>query len=237
MEFVIGLIIVLLLSYPLWSDLKGVRLAKESLSPYLLPVFNTIKKVVTFWVSLIPSKARFLIVWIAIIAVILLAAYAGYLYAESQIEPKIVTETQTVTERVEVPVEVPVYVKGDTVVEYVEKESPEDADVEWYSSPSKVVMSYNDEQFEMDTLQNETHKFDKGKLEVQQSSETVLDVTPIVEREVKIAEAETRKQVEDELNEQFQKELKTKKRQARQDGFWTGLGTALLIGAGAALAR
>lgn len=235
MKYIIGVCIVLFLLAPLWIDTRWGRFFKESLSPFISPIYNTVKKIVTYWVELVSNKVSLMILPFFMVAI--LAAYIGYQYAITEIEPKIITETQTITERVEIPVEVPVYIKGDTVVEYIEKESPDDADVEWYSSPSKVVMSYNDEKFEMDTLENETHKFDKGKLEVQQSSETVLDVSPIVEREVKIAEAETRKQVEDELNEEFQKELKTKRRQARQDGFWTGLGTALLIGAGAALAK
>lgn len=224
MMFTVGLCITVILAV-LWLKPEFWRLWKEFFAPILSGLRSLWGRLTGFF-----SRKE----WIYVLVALLLFGI-GYWLGHGNKETEVVTET--VTERVEIPVEVPVYVKGDTVVEYIEKESPNDADVEWYSSPSKVVMSFNDEKYEMDALPTETHKFDKGKLEVQQESAVTLDVTPIVEREVKIAEEETRKQVEEELNEEFQKELKTKRREARQDGFWAGLGTALIVGAGVALSK
>lgn len=139
---------------------------------------------------------------------------------------------QKVVERVEVPIEVPVYVKGDTDVRYVEKETDKDADVEVKQPPAKVKMAYNGKEYEFDTVANETHKFDKGKLVVEQESKTTLDVTPIVKREVDIAVKETavemNKQKETAVKEAVSDEKK-KGRRTAIESFFAGMGATALI--------
>lgn len=139
---------------------------------------------------------------------------------------------QKIVERIEVPVEVPVYVKGDTTVQYVEKETAMDADVEVKQPPAKVKMAYNDKEYEFDTVANETHRFDKGKLVVEQESKTTLDVTPIVKREVDIAVKETavemNKQKETAVKEAVSDEKK-KGRRTAIESFLAGVGATALI--------
>ena len=147
-------------------------------------------------------------------------------------KPVEVPVVQKVIERVEVPIKVPVYVKGDTEVRYVEKETDKDADVEVKQPPAKVKMAYNGKEYEFDTVANETHKFDKGKLVVEQESKTTLDVTPIVKREVDIAVKETavemNKQKEAAVKEAVSDEKK-KGRRTAIESFLAGMGATALI--------
>lgn len=147
-------------------------------------------------------------------------------------KPVEVPVVQKVIERVEVPIEVPVQVKGETEVRYVEKESPKDSDVNVTQKPSKVTMTYNDKQYEFDTVANETHKFDKGKLVVEQESKTTLDVTPIVKREVDIAVKETATEMSKQKEIAVKDAVKEEKKHSRRnavESFFLGAGAAALI--------
>lgn len=167
--------------------------------------------------------------------ILLLTAFLIGWLACKHFSPRIVEKTAEVPieKRVEVPVEIPVAVKGDTVIQYVPKESTNDADVDIQQNPAQISMKYNDTLYRIDTLKDETQKFDKGKLEIQQNSQAILDVTPIVKREVEIALDEQSKQ----LNDDFHKELKTEKRKSIQKGFWTGVAVASGVAIGAKLAK
>jgi len=84
-------------------------------------------------------------------------------------------------------VKVPVETQAKTEIQYVEKETPQDADVQITKPAPEVVVDYNGQQTKFQTLDNETQKFDKGKLQVDQTSKVTLDVTPIVQKEVQTA--------------------------------------------------
>lgn len=145
-------------------------------------------------------------------------------YVEVTVEKEVVRE---------IPVEIPVEVKGETEIVYVEKESPDDSDVSITAEKPTIKMDYNGEQYEFETLSNETQKFDKGKLDIKTNTTTTLDVTPIVDREVTLAvenkELEMNKQFEQEVKEMEEKADKDKGK-AKKNGFWTGVGAAIGTG-------
>lgn len=79
-------------------------------------------------------------------------------------------------------VKVPVETQAKTQIQYVEKKDNHDADVQITKPAPEVVVDYNGQQTKFKTLDNETQKFDKGKLQVDQTSKVTLDVTPIVQK-------------------------------------------------------
>ena len=137
------------------------------------------------------------------------------------------TEVQTVEVEKPVPVEIPVQVKGDTVIKYIEKTTPADADVEINNPAPVIAVSYNGEKTELNGLATEKQKFDQGKLQVEQKSEAVLDVTPIVDREVQAAVKES----ESKLNKAHAEEMKNEKHKRHKREF-----QSFLAGAGVGLA-
>ena len=80
-----------------------------------------------------------------------------------------------------------VYIKGDTQTEivYVEKETPQDPDVQISQEPPSLTVSYNGEvqELPMQTT-TESATSEDGTLKVNQSSNVTLDVTDIVNREI-----------------------------------------------------
>ena len=80
-----------------------------------------------------------------------------------------------------------VYIKGDTQTEivYVEKETPQDPDVQINQEPPSLTVSYNGEvkELPMQTT-TESATSENGTLKVNQSSNVTLDVTDIVNREI-----------------------------------------------------
>lgn len=80
-----------------------------------------------------------------------------------------------------------VYIKGDTQTEivYVEKETPQDPDVQINQEPPSLTVSYNGEvqELPMQTT-TESATSEDGTLKVNQSSNVTLDVTDIVNREI-----------------------------------------------------
>ena len=138
------------------------------------------------------------------------------------------TEVQTVEVEKPVPVQVPVEVKGDTVIKYIEKNSPADADVQIENTAPKIAVSYNGEKTELDGLTTEKQKFDQGKLQVEQKSEAVLDVTPIVDREVQAAVKENESKLNKAHAEDMKKE-KDKRHRREWQSFLTGAGIGLAI--------
>ncbi len=162
-----------------------------------------------------------------------LAFYAGFFvcqhYNKNVVE---VPTVQTIEIEKPVPVEVPVEVKGDTVIRYVEKQTPADADVEITHPAPVVSVAYNGEKTEVSGNVSEKQKFENGKLQVNQTTETVLDVTPIVEREVNTAVTKAVQENTDKLTAEHKEELKQadKKRHKREfETFLAGLGTAGLL--------
>ena len=128
-------------------------------------------------------------------------------------------------------VKVPVETQAKTEIQYVEKETPQDADVQITKEPPQVVVDYNGEQTKFDTLDNETQKFDKGKLQVDQTSKVTLDVTPIVQKEVQTAVDQNTKELTKTKDDEVAKvksEEKKKRHKHELGAFITGAGVGAL---------
>ena len=144
-------------------------------------------------------------------------------YNANRVEvPKVVTEVKEV--------KIPVESQKESVIQYVQKETPNDADVEIRSDKPQVVINYNGKETAFDTLDNETQKFDKGKLKVEQSSKTTLDVTPIVEREVQTAVEQNTKTLTEQKDKEVQQVKKDEAKKRHKKTF-----ESFLIGAGIGL--
>lgn len=128
-------------------------------------------------------------------------------------------------------VKVPVETQAKTQIQYVEKETPQDADVQITKEPPQVVVDYNGEQTKFDTLDNETQKFDKGKLQVDQTSKVTLDITPIVQKEVQSAVDQNTKELTKTKDNEVAKvksEEKKKRHKHEIGAFITGAGVGAL---------
>lgn len=190
-------------------------------------IWNKIRSVIIWIASFFFNHKKY--VGIALAAVLLFVS--GW-FANWHFNPRVVEKPVTVEKQVQVPVEIPVAVKGDTEIRYIEKTSPSDSDVEIHQEPPQISMQYNDKLYRIDTLKDEEQKFEKGKLDIKQSSTATLDVTPIVDREVTKAVSENTKtitaQKDAEINQV--KKDETKKRHKHELGsFAAGLGTGLLL--------
>lgn len=110
------------------------------------------------------------------------------------------------------PVEEKIVYQDRVVVEYVEKESPQDVDVQIQNDPVKIAVSYNGKVEELKGSPNEKQKFENGKLVVDQTNVATIDIDSIVNREIanKVLEYEHMTQVKD--------------RQKKQVGWWSGVG-------------
>ena len=156
-----------------------------------------------------------------------LAFYVGF-YVCQHYNKNVVEVPVEVEKRIEVPVEIPVEVKGDTVIQYVEKESPADSDVEITNPAPVIAVNYNGEKTELAGVSGEKQKFDKGKLQVEQKTEAVLDVTPIVEREVTLAVDKQKIEDKAECDKAVQEE-KSKAHRHGQTTFLGGLGAGVVL--------
>lgn len=128
-------------------------------------------------------------------------------------------------------VKVPVETQAKTQIQYVEKQTPQDADVQITKPAPEVVVDYNGQQTKFKTLDNETQKFDKGKLQVDQTSKVTLDVTPIVQKEVQTAVNQNTKELTKAKDNEVAKvkSEETKKRHKHELGaFLTGAGVGAL---------
>lgn len=128
-------------------------------------------------------------------------------------------------------VKVPVETQAKTQIQYVEKKDNHDADVQITKPAPEVVVDYNGQQTKFQTLDNETQKFDKGKLQVDQASKVTLDVTPIVQKEVQTAVNQNTKELTKAKDNEVAKvkSEETKKRHKHELGaFLTGAGVGAL---------
>jgi hypothetical protein len=85
--------------------------------------------------------------------------------------------TKEVVKEVRVPV-VTTATETKTEVQYVEKETPDDSDVEVDTAEPKVTV--NGKQYQMEKLPDEINKFDKGKVTVQQGYSIKIDAKDII---------------------------------------------------------
>lgn len=128
-------------------------------------------------------------------------------------------------------VKVPVQTEERTQIQYVEKETPQDADVQITKPAPEVVVDYNGQQTKFETLDNETQKFDKGKLQVDQTSKVMLDVTPIVQKEVQTAVNQNTKELTKAKDNEVAKvksDEKKKRHRHELGAFITGAGVGAL---------
>ncbi len=186
---------------------------------------NKIKQIAS-WIT-VNSK------YVLMLLVAGVAFYAGFFVCQNY-NKNVVEVPVEIEKTIEkpVPIEVPVEVKGDTVIRYVEKESVLDADVEIANPAPVVSVAYNGEKTELAGNVSEKQKFENGKLQVEQKTETVLDVTPIVEREVNTAVTKAVQENTDKLNTEHQAELKQEKHKRHKreiETYLAGLGTAGLL--------
>ena len=156
-----------------------------------------------------------------------LAFYAGFFVCQ-HFNKNVVEVPVEVEKRIEVPIEVPVEVKGETVIQYVEKQTPADADIEITQPAPVIALDYNGEKTELAGISGEKQTFDKGKLQVEQKTEAVLDVTPIVNREVALAVDKQKTEDKAECDKALQEE-KHKAHRHGQKTFLYGMGAAGLL--------
>lgn len=156
-----------------------------------------------------------------------LAFYAGFFVCQHY-NKNVIEVPVEVEKRIEVPIEVPVEVKGETVIQYVEKQTPTDADIEITQPAPVIALDYNGEKTELAGISGEKQKFDRGKLQVEQKTEAVLDVAPIVNREVALAVDKQKAEDKAELDEAVQEE-KHKAHRHGQKTFLYGMGAAGLL--------
>lgn len=165
--------------------------------------------------------------YVVALLIIGLAFYAGFFVCQHY-NKNVIEVPVEVEKRIEVPIEVPVEVKGETVVQYVEKLTPTDADIEITQPAPVIALDYNGEKTELAGISGERQKFDKGKLQVEQKTEAVLDVTPIVNREVALAVDKQKTEDKAECDKALQEE-KHKAHRHGQKTFLYGMGAAGLL--------
>lgn len=96
--------------------------------------------------------------------------------------------------------EIPIETNQKTEVAYIPKENQNDVDVQLTDNSPKITASYNGKTYEFDSVENESSKFEKGKLVVEKQSEVKIDVSEIVNEQMSIMsesirESERKKQL------------------------------------------
>lgn len=95
---------------------------------------------------------------------------------------------------------IPTETNQKTEVAYIPKENQNDVDVQLTDNSPKITASYNGTTYEFDSVENESSKFEKGKLVVEKQSEVKVDVSEIVNEQLSIMsesirESERKKQL------------------------------------------
>lgn len=95
---------------------------------------------------------------------------------------------------------IPIETNQKTEVAYIPKENQNDVDVQLTDNSPKITASYNGKTYEFDSVENESSKFEKGKLVVEKQSEVKIDVSEIVNEQMSIMsesirESERKKQL------------------------------------------
>lgn len=112
---------------------------------------------------------------IPFVLVFAVGCFAGYKLAPVKTVTKV--ETKVETKYVEVEG------KHTTEVQYVQKESPKDADVVVKNNNPKVEV--NGKQYTFEKLPDEKYKFDQGKLQVEQGYTFKIDASALVPKQPK----------------------------------------------------
>lgn len=95
---------------------------------------------------------------------------------------------------------IPIETNQKTEVAYIPKENQNDVDVQLTDNSPKITANYNGKIYEFDSVENESSKFEKGKLVVEKQSEVKIDVSEIVNEQMSIMsesirESERKKQL------------------------------------------
>ena len=118
---------------------------------------------------------------------------------------------------------------NQTEIRYVEKESPEDADVDIQDQAPVARIKYNDQTYDVPMQTTTTHTTDKdGTVKVNQSHELTIDITKVADRQI----AAYQLSMEDkqrELNDELKKVKHENKTMKIVGGAVAVTGTAYLI--------
>lgn len=134
---------------------------------------------------------------ILLIVLIIVVAKSSYDegYANGYSDCKVEYESKIETIKM-----IPIETSQKTEIAYIPKENQNDADVQLIDNSPKITASYNGKTYEFDSVENESSKFEKGKLVVEKQSEVKIDVSEIVNEQLSIMsesirESERKKQL------------------------------------------
>lgn len=140
------------------------------------------------------GKTILSILLIILIAVVAKSSYdKGYAngYSDCKVEHE---------NKIETIKTIPIETNQKTEIAYIPKENQNDVDVQLTDNSPKITASYNGTTYEFDSVENESSKFEKGKLVVEKQSEVKIDVSEIVNEQLSIMsesirESERKKQL------------------------------------------
>ena len=140
------------------------------------------------------GKTILSILLIILIAVVAKSSYdEGYANGYSDCKVEYESKIETIKT-------IPIETNQKTEVAYIPKENQNDVDVQLTDNSPKITASYNGKTYEFDSVENESSKFEKGKLVVEKQSEVKIDVSEIVNEQLSIMsesirESERKKQL------------------------------------------
>lgn len=140
------------------------------------------------------GKTILSILLIILIAVVAKSSYdEGYANGYSDCKVEYESKIETIKT-------IPIETNQKTEVAYIPKENQNDVDVQLTDNSPKITASYNGKTYEFDSVENESSKFEKGKLVVEKQSEVKVDVSEIVNEQLSIMsesirESERKKQL------------------------------------------
>lgn len=140
------------------------------------------------------GKTILSILLIVLIAVVAKLSYdEGYANGYSDCKVEYESKIETIKT-------IPIETNQKTEVAYIPKENQNDVDVQLIDNSPKITASYNDKTYEFDSIENESSKFEKGKLVVEKQSEVKIDVSEIINEQMSIMsesirESERKKQL------------------------------------------
>jgi hypothetical protein len=123
-------------------------------------------------------------------------------------------KTELTTEKEKPPIVIPVKSDAETIVKYVERPADSMAQVKVDTIAPKIVVQANEKEYSFDSIMNEKYAFEKGQLQIQQSSAVVIDTTKIIN---------------DQMQEERLKLKRQEDRRTKQHAFW-GIVTGAAIG-------
>lgn len=140
------------------------------------------------------GKTILSVLLIVLIAIVVKSSYdEGYANGYSDCKVEYESKNETIKT-------IPIETNQKTEVAYIPKENQNDVDVQLTDNSPKITASYNGKTYEFDSVENESSKFEKGKLVVEKQSEVKIDVSEIVNEQMSIMsesirESERKKQL------------------------------------------